>query len=435
MNKKNRMMILIVLVISLCSIFVTAPLLRATGTTPDIITRKDIRLTMVNQEPDPVEPGEYVEVKFKVENWGSDPTGPLIVGIRPTSPFTLLSGYELEQEVSGLERRQMDNDGEILEWKLRVDKDAAEGDNELIVYLKELKGQQVKVTYEDTFYIDVRTSDTILDVKEITTEPEMVVPGQPAKLMITLQNLGDSFIKDVKVGLDLGGLDIATFGSTSEKIIQKMNGKEEVIVTFSIIPSASAELGIIKVPLNLSFKDNINNEYNQDATFGLPLMSLITYVLVMDDSEIKTANKAGEVTIKLSNPGVSDIKFLTTELKPSSEYEILSASKIYVGNVDSDDFESVTYKIYAKDGNGDEDKFITLRLLLTYMDVYNKEYSIEEEVSLPLFSKKTAIKYGLIAKPSYKGFVIMLLIVVGGVWYYFHRKKKKKQENSEKSKK
>ena len=30
-----------------------------------------IRVALVNQEPDPVEPGKYVDVRFKIENRGS----------------------------------------------------------------------------------------------------------------------------------------------------------------------------------------------------------------------------------------------------------------------------------------------------------------------------------------------------------------------------
>lgn len=392
------------------------------------VAKKDIRISMVNQEPDPVEPGKYVTVKFKLENWGSEATAPLVLGIKPLYPFTLLDGYEYEQQVGNLNSRQKGEDSIIVEWKLKVDKDAAEGDNELVVYYKELTGLQAKVIYEDKFDVNIRTSDTILSVEKIATEPKEIQPGQEANLKITLRNLGDSFIKDVNVALGLSSSGITTLGSTNKQIIPMIDGKETKEVVFRIVPSLTANIGIYNIPLNLSFKDNLNNAYTQQSDFGLQLTSPIKYVIVVDSTEIKTSNSNGEVSLKISNPGLSNIKFLTAELKQSKQYEILSASTVYVGNVDSDDFESITYKLHV---NNDENGQVKLRILLAYMDDYNNKYNAEEEINLQVYSDKVAKKYGLIPSSGNGGIVIILIIVIAGVWYYFYRRKKKRLEREQ----
>ena len=435
MDRKGLLLIVLMMIIS--SVLVSAYPLSTESTR--IITRKDIRLSIVNQEPDPVEPGQYVKLRVKVENWGSDSTAPIAVGIKPTYPFTLLDGYEAEQQISGLERRQNEGDGEILEWKLRVDKDAAEGDNEIIIYYKELTGQMIEVSSEEQFYIEVRTSDTILQVMDITTEPEDVVPGQVSELKIKIKNLGDSFIKDVVVMLNMSDIDMATIGSIREQIIPMVDGGEEIEVLFDILPSPSIGLEALKIPITLKFKDNLNTEYSQAGTFGLMINSPIEYVLGLDNSEIKTKGGNGDVSVKISNPGLNNIKLLTMELKPSPQYEILSSSKIYVGNVDSDDFETVTYKLHVnneedKDDEGQE-KDVMLRLLLTYKDDYNNEFNIEEELQLPTFSSGDAKKYGLVQSKGNGGTIFFIIIIVGGgAWYYFYRKKKKKKKLESKSK-
>jgi len=127
---------------------------------------------------------------------------------------------------------------------------------------------------------------------------------------------------------------------------------------------------------------------------------------------------------------LNDMGFLTTELKPSPEYEIISSDVIYVGEVESDDFESVTYKIHASDA--DDDNVLTLRLFLKYKDDYNNEFTSEEEVKVQLFSDEEAKKYGLVPRTSYTGTVILLLIIIGGVVYYIYRRRKKKLANGSK---
>ncbi|MCB9358684.1 hypothetical protein H6503_02015 [Candidatus Woesearchaeota archaeon] len=422
------MMILSVLTILLCTIMAVS------AASTNVIADKDIRLTLVNQEPDPVEPGEYVKVKFKVENWGSEPTAPIVVGLKPSFPFEVVDG-DYEQTIPGLERRQKADDSEIVEWRLLIDKNAAEGANNLTVYYRELSGQRVNIISEEEFDIEVRTSDTILEVVDIMTVPEDVEPGQTSKLILKVKNLADSFIKDVKISLDLEDVNIATIGSTSEKIIQKLDGGETVNVEFDIMPSSSVALGTVKIPLNMEFKDNLNNKYTQNSTFGLVLNSPVSYILNVESSEILSLNQKGDVTVQISNNGINNIQFLTVELKQSKDYKILSSPKIYIGQVDSDDFESITYTLYSNDT--DDFGNMNLRLLLTYTDDYNKEYNVEEEVPIKIFTAKEIKDYGLVPSGN-GGMWLLIIIVVAGVFgflYYRKRKKKKQQQQQKQNKK
>ena len=36
-----------------------------------IASSSNLRVTLVNQEPDPAEPGSYMDVRFRIENYGS----------------------------------------------------------------------------------------------------------------------------------------------------------------------------------------------------------------------------------------------------------------------------------------------------------------------------------------------------------------------------
>lgn len=45
--------------------------------------------TLLSQDPDPVEPGQVVKVKFKIENEGAETKEEVIVKILPKFPFTV----------------------------------------------------------------------------------------------------------------------------------------------------------------------------------------------------------------------------------------------------------------------------------------------------------------------------------------------------------
>lgn len=413
---------IMVFVLSIPAIFAGDDILGGPG---NIVADKYVRISLINQEPDPVEPGKIVRVRFKIVNYGQQDTNAITIGIQEDFPFTLVRGEPREQYVGVLEKRQYGDKSEIIEWKLLVDKDAPEGENNISLYYKE-SGVGGVITYDEIFNIEVRTSDAVMEIKDIITTPETVKPGQEAKVGILLKNMADSFLKDVKVKLDLTGLDVSTVSSINEQIIQKINGKEETLVEFTLLPEADIDLSVIKIPLNLEFKDNINNVYTQNSTFGLVIGSPVEHVTYLEDTDITSLDKAGEATIRVSNKGVNNIKFLTMELKPSSQYEILSTPKEYVGKIDSDDYESVTYKIYPKES--DDNNIVTLRVLLEFKDNYNKAYAVEEEIPLKVYDTETAQKYGLVPKPSYTGLIVVIVIIIAVVAFIIYRRRKKKKQ-------
>ena len=420
--KRNWIILFSIILLAVMSFSVYAGLTVAHA--GNIVADKYIEFTMVNQEPDPVEPGKMVTVKFKIANYGKYDTGDITAGIEPDFPFTLVRGQSYEKNIGLLEARQFGDKSEIIEWKLLIDKDAPEGDNNITIYYKEF-GSAGIITFEESFAIDVRTSDAVIHIFNISSDPGIVEPGKETTLKIGIKNIADSFIKDVKVTMDLNLLDISTIGSTNQQIIQKLDGGKKKVLEYQIIPDADIDVAVHEIPLEIEFKDNVNNLYEVNHTFGLRVSSPVQYLIYVDDSEISTLNKFGEVSIKISNPGVNDIKFLTAELKSSPSYEILSTPTIYVGKVESDDYETVGYDIYANEF--DEDNIIILRLLMKFTDSFNEEFVVEEEVPLRLFSSDEAQKYGIVAKPSYTGLVVLVLLIVAGVWFYLYRRKKKKQ--------
>jgi len=56
----------------------------------------------------------------------------------------------------------------------------------------------------------------------------------------------------------------------------------------------------------------------------------------------------GTVSIKFVNKGATDARFLNIILKKSDDYETISSDNVYIGDLDSDDYETADFKINVK---------------------------------------------------------------------------------------
>ncbi len=379
-----------------------------------------LQITLISQEPDPAEPGQQLDVRFKIENLGGGGTDNIVFEILPEYPFSLYKG-QAALNIGSMQAYQQGEEGVIVHYELRVDENAIEGDNTLDVRYK-IGEVTSKWIYVRDIVIRVRTDDIVLLIDEVESVPEVIPPGEKAKLKLTIKNLADSLVKDLKVRIDLSSdsIPFIPIKSTTEKKIYQLDSKSEIEVTFDIMAMADAESQAYKIPLELSYYDEAGTSYEKEDIIGLIVGDEPDLYVGVDESELFGGKRAGKVTIRFVNKGVTDIKFLNIKLRESDDYEIISPAEVYIGNIDSDDYETAEFDLYIKS----KEDVIALPLILEYMDANNNKYSPIRSIDLRLYSSSEAKKYGL-TKESRIGTLIILLIVVGGVGIYIRIQKKK----------
>src|SRR3989344_4349641 len=169
----------------------------AYGQTTQKLTQPDtgeLKVSFIGQDPSPVEPGEFVELRWKVENYGQIPINDAIFEIDTKYPFTLDSEMNRKKSVGTISPRQIGDQGVILEWRVRVDENAVEGDEDININYYVGKS----VVKLDPYKISVRTRDIILSVENVSITPERIKAGENANIAITIKNLADSYVDDVK---------------------------------------------------------------------------------------------------------------------------------------------------------------------------------------------------------------------------------------------
>src|SRR3989338_4015293 len=123
-----------------------------------------IKATLVNQEPDPAGPGEIVDVRFKFENRGGENAEDITAELLPDYPFSLYTNENSTKQIGSIHGRQIGETGVIVKYKLKVDENAVEGENELELRYKIGNGPWIKL---DAFKIDIQTEDAILAVEDV----------------------------------------------------------------------------------------------------------------------------------------------------------------------------------------------------------------------------------------------------------------------------
>jgi len=379
-----------------------------------------LQVSLISQEPDPAEPGEVIDLRFKVENDGGGVAEDILFEFVEEYPLSVYSG-EAQQEIGSLYALQKGEEGIIVLYKIKVDEDAVEK-----TYYQDIKynvnGQWRTV---ESFPIRVRTRDLVLSVESIETTPSEVAPGKESELSLTLRNNADSLIKDVKVNLDLSDDDtpFAPSTSISEKQIAQINSKTAKIMKFDIVALPDAEGGIYKVPIEITYTDETGTSYSKEDIISLKVSSTPDLLFTIDSSEINAKKKQGEVVVKITNRGLTNIKLLSASIEESEGFEIMSEPEVYVGNIDSDDYETVEYELKIKT----YEKTIELPIEVNYRDSTNKQHKQSVNLELKTYSKGivSTIISGII------NVVIILAIIVGMVfafkWFLKKRKKKKRQ--------
>jgi len=394
----------------------------------------DLGSYFVNQNPDPAEPGRYVDVKWKIENIGSENAENVWVEILPEFPFSLKTGESTIKKIGSIWGRQIGDNGVVVHYNLRVDKNAVEGDNEINVRYSLDEGKSWLKPHK--YYIKVKTHDAILNVKKVSYAPDPMPPGKKTVLSIELENMADSLLKDIKISLNLitilqsttsvsyNELPFSPFGTTNQQVIKNIGAGKTKRVEFTLIPDPDTGADVYKIPVTIKYSDELGTNYSKSEVISVIVGDEPILEPLIDSTNIYTKGKVGEVDISFVNKGTTDLKLLDVELKESDYVKVISNANVYLGNIDSDDYEIAEFKIYVKDVDNSR---VPLIINYNYLDPNNNQYEKQKTLYIDVYSNKEAKKYGLDGAGSSSGgiFAVIIIIVIGYFGYRWWKKRKK----------
>ncbi len=261
----------------------------------------------------------------------------------------------------------------------------------------------------------------VMTIESISFSPMDLTPGSSGNVLIKILNDGNLKLYDIRAKLIFPS-GIFPLNDVDEVKISKLAAGEEADLVYKVIVSPSMAEGVYEASLSMDYLNSIGDERQDNNTFGVIVKSVPKIFAVVDSTTLYKGNSLGDVTVKFINNDIADVKFLTVKLQNSKDYQIISSAEQYLGDLDSDDFESADFKIKL---NNKMDS-INIPLSITYKDSLNTDYSQDINLELVILS---ASESG-VSKSNTTTYVLVIVILV--IAYVVYRRYKKGKKNSSK---
>ena len=275
-----------------------------------------------------------------------------------------------------------------------------------------------------------------LKISSVDTIPNEVEPGKIIDLIIEIENNLNVDVDDVEIALILTPqvLETSVLGNvmsegvplspqeSSTKFIDEIEDDDEKNIKFSLIADADAEAGVYKIPVKLNYKIDDVAQTEKMFTVSVTINSKPNLVLSAEnDNGVFLKNQKNEVEIVITNTGLNKAKLLEIGIQGSGIYNVLSSQNVYIGDLESDDFDSAKFEVFLKDSGS-----VSLPVTLKYRDSTNREYSETEILQLRVYSTDEAIELGLIEKSRTTLYIIVVVVVIV-LWFIWRKIKKRRK--------
>lgn len=240
-------------------------------------------------------------------------------------------------------------------------------------------------------------------------------PGSEQSITLKVKNTLNEQVEDVSLNLDLSKVPFIV--TDSENDIDEIDEDDSETLDFTIKASNNAEAGDYEIPYTLNYILN-NTSHTKEGTFSLTIEGNpeLVYTALIDKPVV---GEKAQITLKIVNKGFGDAKFTTVKITPNG-YTLTSEDNVYIGTIDSDDFETITLDVILKSENP------TLNAQIEYKDFDNQKITKNVNLPLTVYSREKAIELGIIQK-DYTLYYSAGAVILFVVWIIRRQMKKKKR--------
>ena len=356
-----------------------------------------LSVKLMKYDPYPANTGEYVTVWIKIENPGlGSPSEDVQLRVVPEYPFSLEPGETGLEEIGKLSM----NDFAIFDFRLRVDKDAIDGRNTLLVEYRD----GIDVAWSEVeLSLEVESDRVDFEIADIDSVPLRLKPGdEDAKIMVEIQNIGDGDADCVKSRLTLPDgfsasdsySDIANLGTVAA------DASSQAI--FYIDVEESVQPGEHIATITIDYMDKDSDEYKEETLdLRIPVKETPLFEIVSSEITPGTLTVGDMVTLlmQIKNTGSEEAESVRVRvmLKSEQPFDFSNGNAFdYVGDLDVGEIGEAVLKFEVEDDAA----------LKTYL--LDIELRCVEDEDVHLFDKKVPVAVAN-AKQSN-----LVLIFVGG---------------------
>lgn len=381
-----------------------------------------LQLSFISQRPDPVEPGQYVELRWRVANQGGA-SQDYTFEIRPEYPFTVDGNTPRIINQATVGSYEPTDSGATIFFRVRVDPNAVEGSNTIKLFYYKSDKSTTEYFIEQSVRVEGRKG--LVELAKYQTNPQSVKVGTLFNITLDVENLGSSFVNNVKLTLDTKDTPFTPIGSSNQKTIKTINANSKATYTFQYSVDADADIKVHAVPVTIDYTDSLNRDNSVSTKIGIVVDAQTEYLANLQQSDVWKASKTGKVVTSISNIGKANLNFVVLELQESEDYKIISSAKEYLGNLESDDFETGQFEIYIP---ATDKKSVPLQFRIFYRDAYDQPHNERFTLNNVLYTSEEAIAIGKEQPANYTVLVVLVIIIAIGIFFFMRRSSKAKKQ-------
>jgi hypothetical protein len=220
-----------------------------------------IKVTMLNQDPDPVTAGDVVKVRFKIENTGQTTPEDVLISIVEDTPFTIYD-KDKERNLGRMLGFTKNRDASIIDFRILVDRNANDGQNEL--KLKVQTGGTI-VYHRDEFYVDV--DNEAINLRLYIRDSNIITHNNKGKVTIGIANGGDYDIKYLGLTV-LPSDDYVLLSKSAYSYIGNLDPDDTESEDIEIF--VPEEVEEVRIPIHIEYEVNdVLREMNTVLTLNL----------------------------------------------------------------------------------------------------------------------------------------------------------------------
>ena len=249
-------------------------------------------------------------------------------------------------------------------------------------------------------------------------------PGGEGTIRIELENNLDKDVTDVSLALKFADLPFIPIGSSESSIDEIRESKEEEFI-FRIKTSSDVTPGDYEIPLQIAYTYD-GDRITRTSSIGVQVVANpeLSYAISTENSIV---GSTGQITLQIINRGFYDARFVSVRILPE-DFTLLSEDTIYIGTIDSDDFETANFDVIFKKPDA---KFSAI---VEFRDFENKKIINQVDLPLNIYTQEKAIELGITKKSNFIFYivVVVLIIILFVLWRSFKKRQRLRRSQSTK---
>ncbi len=398
---------------------------------------KGLTLDLLNQDPDPVKPGEVLEIRLSIQNTGYEDLENCVIEIKPEYPFKALTGETLVKNIGTLGKRYEDTRQKVVKFKLGLENNVNEGKYPLKVYIYTTKDNSRRTLTKD-FDIEV-DSESNAEIEYISVEK--MVPGQKTNLVFGIKNVGNSPLKNAMFSWDCTNDVILPVGSSNVKHINLIDIGDTANVSFEVLTNVNTKPGLYKMDMVLTYDDieelqtiteagTVENQKRKEIKSKAGI-----YIGGTTDFDIAFMERSptGDYTFTVSNIGNNAANSVKISVPGQANWTVAdgNSNSVVLGNLQKGDNTIADFSLKP----AAMEKELPIKFEISYTSNDGIRQTVEKELSLYSSSfTPSAESYeseGGNFSSSLKYIGLAILICIAGAVIYKKRQKKIKMKNAQ----